>query len=102
MKHPSTLNLASGMAGSVLNFKKEIKRIQTVLTLYILSGLSTRTLMAMLILLGHSYFRINAPYPLLLVFCTQKKGEFSSWNSSVLIKSYTGIGTTGSKNFLGG
>lgn len=29
--------------------------------------------MAMLILLGHLYSRINAPYPLLLVFCTQKK-----------------------------
>lgn len=100
MKHPSTLNLASGTAVSVLSFKKKIKRIQTALTL--LSGLSTATLMATPILLGHLYSRINAPYPLLLVFCTQKKGESSSWNTSVLIRSYNGIATTGSKNFFGG
>lgn len=100
MKHPSTLNLASGMAVSVLSFKKKIKRIQTALTL--LSGLSTATLMATPILLGHLYSRINAPYPLLLVFCTQKKGESSSWNTSVLVRSYNGIATTGSKNFFGG
>lgn len=102
MKHPSTLNLASGMAGNVLSFKKKIKRIQTALTLSLLSGLSTETLMAKLTLLGHLYSRINAPYPLLLIFCAQKKGEYSSWNTSVLTRSYTGIVTTGSKNFLEG
>lgn len=78
MKHPSTLNLALGMAGCVLSFKKKIKRMQTALTLSLFSGLSTETLMAMLTLLGHLYSRINAPYPLLLVFCAQKKGECSS------------------------
>lgn len=74
MKHPSTLNLASGMTESVLSFKN--KRIQTALTLSVLSGLSKETSMATLILLGHLYSRISVPYPFLLVFCTQKKRNF--------------------------
>lgn len=52
---------------SVLNFWKKIKRIRTSLILSLLH-LSTKTLMATLILLEHLYSRINSPYPLCLYF----------------------------------
>lgn len=73
MKHPSTLNLVSGMAVSVLSFKKKIKRIQTALTL--LSGLSTVTLMATPILLGHCIPGLMLLTLFCLYFVHRKKGN---------------------------